>query len=210
MLYDTHIFNAKEFDIKTICVGNLSAGGTGKTPHVDYLISLLKNEMLVATLSRGYGRKSSGYILATENSDWQEIGDEPCQYKQKHPQVNVAVDANHKNGITKLQNDIKDLQIILMDDAFQHRAVKAGLNVVLTDYKNLYLNDSMLPSGTLREFKSGIQRADIIVVSKCPQTLQDNERNKIIERIYPDKNRTCFFLRWFMRLKLNQSLVQKS
>lgn len=181
--YDWGIFKTHEFNSSLICVGNLSAGGTGKTPMVEYLIELLQKNYALATLSRGYKRKTSGFYIADANSTAQDIGDEPRQYKQKFPDLHVAVDAKRKRGIELLHQNFKNLDVVLLDDAFQHRNVKAGMSILLTDYANLFFEDSMLPAGTLRESAWGMKRADIIVVSKTPQKLTPIERRIIIKKI---------------------------
>ena len=182
-LYDSHLLFSKQFDIPLIIVGNLSVGGTGKSPHIEYLIRLLKSNLKVATLSRGYGRETDEFVLANSNSSAEEIGDEPRQFKNKFPDVEVAVDSNRVNGIFRLLKDFPQLNLILLDDAFQHRAVKAGLSILLTDYNNLYCDDYLLPTGTLREFKSGAKRANIIIVTKCPNAITSKERELVLHKI---------------------------
>jgi len=193
-LYDWHFLPEKKFDVHTIGVGNLAVGGAGKTPLVEYLIRfLLKEEPKIATLSRGYKRKTSGYLLADSTSTAEEIGDEPLIYKTKYD-VMVAVDANRVNGVKnlcKLEGNAP--KIILLDDVFQHRAIKCGLNIVVSDYSNLYFNDMMLPAGTLREFKSGINRADIIIVSKTPEMTSPVEIRTILKDINPKAHQQVFF-----------------
>ena len=179
--------------IKTISVGNLSTGGTGKTPHIEYLIRLLVDTFKIATISRGYGRKTSGFRIASLNDNALTIGDEPAQYYQKFMDIIVAVDSKRKRGIKKLLNKFPALEIILLDDAFQHRSVKAGLQIVLTDYANMYYDDKMLPTGNLREFKSGIKRADVIIVSKTPAIFSPIERRHILAKINADANQQVFF-----------------
>ena len=182
-LYDWGIFPMEEYSSGVISVGNLSAGGTGKTPMVEYLIELLQTDYSLATLSRGYKRKTSGFYLADENSTALDVGDEPLQYKKKFTDLAIAVDGNRKRGIKNLREQFPSLQIILLDDAFQHRSVKAGLSIVLTDYSKLFYTDTMLPSGTLREYASGIKRADIIVVSKTPINISPIEKRVIVKNI---------------------------
>ncbi|HEY6161973.1 MAG TPA: tetraacyldisaccharide 4'-kinase [Bacteroidia bacterium] len=191
--YDWGFFRSKEFPFPVICVGNLSAGGTGKTPHVEYLVRLLKKDHRVAALSRGYGRLSSGFILASENSSSAEIGDEPRQYKKKFPDVNVAVDANRVHGILKLKGLDPGIEVIVLDDAFQHRAVKAGLNILLTDYNRLYYKDRLLPAGMLREPVSGAGRADVIIVTKTPGNLTPMEQRILLKEIKPRPHQQVFF-----------------
>ena len=173
-LFDWGWLQSKSFDLPVICIGNLSVGGTGKTPHTEYLIKLLQNEGFhPATLSRGYKRRTKGYLLASPKSTAQQIGDEPCQMKQKFPDIQVAVDENRCHGIEqllKLQSPPVD--VILLDDAFQHRHVKAGLNILLTDYHRLFCDDTLLPAGRLRESADGKSRAQIVIVTKCPEDIK--------------------------------------
>jgi len=192
-LYDWKLLPSLEFKTPTISVGNLSVGGTGKTPHIEYLIRLLKSEYYLATLSRGYGRKTKGFVLSDTQSDSSDIGDEPLQFKKKFNSVRVAVDENRGRGIKKLKEHFPSLQTILLDDAFQHRAVKPGLSIVLSDYSRLYLNDYMIPTGGLREFRSGIKRADIIIVSKCPEILLPIERKRLTSEINPLPHQQLYF-----------------
>lgn len=192
-LYDLGIFPSTEFEIPTISVGNLSVGGTGKTPHIEYLIHLLKPEFYIATLSRGYGRKTKGFVLADTQSTAKDIGDEPLQFKKKHSGLRVSVDEQRVRGIKNLLKEFPSLQAILLDDAFQHRAVKPGLCIVLTDFSKLYLNDNLVPTGSLREFKSGIQRADIIIVTKCPEILLPIERKRLLNEIKPLPHQQVYF-----------------
>ena len=182
-LYDSRILKSYSFDIPIIAVGNLSVGGTGKTPQIEYLIRLLSPNYKIATLSRGYKRKSKGYILADANSDAELLGDEPYQMHLKFPNINVAVDANRKNGIEKLLTLKDKPDVILLDDAFQHRKVKAGFYILLTAYGDLFCDDFMLPTGSLRESRSGVQRADLIIVTKCPKDLSKTEQNTIKKKI---------------------------
>lgn len=182
-LFDIGILKSHSFDIPIIVVGNLSVGGTGKTPQIEYLIRLLSPTYKIATLSRGYKRKSEGYILADENSNAEILGDEPYQMHLKFPKVNVAVDANRKNGIEKLLSLKEKPDVILLDDAFQHRKVKAGFYILLTTYNDLFCDDFMLPTGSLRESKSGAKRADVIIVTKCPNDLSETEQHTIRKKI---------------------------
>lgn len=179
--------------IKTLSVGNLSTGGTGKTPHIEYLIRLLEDSFKIATLSRGYGRKTSGFRIASLTDNALSIGDEPAQFYQKFMDIIVAVDAKRKRGIKKLVEKFPTLEVILLDDAFQHRTVHAGLQIVLTDYSHMYYDDRMLPTGNLREFKSGINRADVIVVSKTPAIFSPIERRHILSKINALPHQHVFF-----------------
>ena len=170
-LFDMGVLPSVSYDIPIINVGNITVGGTGKTPTVEYLIRLLAGRYRVAVLSRGYKRKTKGYILSTTASSIEEIGDEPWQIKQKFPDVIVAVDANRRRGIERLMTDeaTKDVDVILLDDAFQHRYVKAGHNIMLVDYHRIISDDCLLPAGRLRERPSSSTRASTIIVTKCPQ-----------------------------------------
>ena len=176
-----------------ICVGNLSVGGTGKTPMIEYLVRLLSKDYKLATLSRGYKRKSKGFVLANENSSVSSIGDEPYQYYLKFGDyLQVAVDTNRQNGIQELLDRVEP-EVILLDDAFQHRKVKAGFNILLTDYNKLYTDDFLLPTGDLREPKHGAKRADLIIVTKCPQEMTNSEQTRIVNRLNPNTNQKVFF-----------------
>lgn len=177
--FDKGILKSASFDIPVIAVGNLSVGGTGKTPQIEYLIRLLSDKYKVATLSRGYKRKSEGFVLASSSSNAEILGDEPFQFYQKFPNIQVAVDANRTNGITQLLSQDEKPQVILLDDAYQHRKVKAGFYILLSSYGDLYADDFMLPTGNLRESRSGANRANIIVITKCPGNLSDDEQTEI-------------------------------
>jgi len=192
-LFDLGIIPSVQFREPVISVGNLTYGGTGKTPHVEYLIRLLLPDMPVATLSRGYGRKSSGFLIASRRSNVRYIGDEPLQYLKKFAELKVAVDERRKRGIQRLLARYPDLKVILLDDAFQHRFVKPGLSILLTDYHRLYHDDYILPSGTLREFRNGAKRADIIIVTKTPKIFSPITRRRIIEDLRPHERQRIFF-----------------
>lgn len=191
--YDWHFIPSSRFNLPTIVVGNISMGGTGKSPHIEYLIRLLKNDFKVATLSRGYGRQTNGFILADKNSSAKEIGDEPKQFKNKFDEIAVSVDADRVNGINTLMKLQTDLQVILLDDAFQHRAVTAGLTILLTDYSKMYCDDYILPIGNLREMRSGAKRADIIIVTKCPEYFSQKERIKLTQKLHAEKFQMVYF-----------------
>jgi tetraacyldisaccharide 4'-kinase len=185
-LYDKGILKSYSFDIPVIAVGNLSVGGTGKTPQIESLIRLLSPKYKVATLSRGYKRKSEGFILADANTNAELLGDEPFQYFQKFPQIQVAVDADRRNGITQLLAQNQKPDIILLDDAYQHRKVKAGFYILLTSFDDLFCDDFMLPTGNLRESSSGAKRANMIIVTKCPPTISQLVQEAITKRIGMD------------------------
>lgn len=193
--YDKGIFSSKEFDLPVIAVGNISTGGTGKSPMVEYLVNLLKKDNKVATLSRGYKRKSSGFILLSGQETATEVGDEPLQFKSKFREVLVAVDENRSNGIEKLLEEHSPPDVIVLDDAFQHRKVKAGLYILLTSYTKLYKNDMVLPAGNLREPAGGAKRADIIVVTKCPADISASEMEGIKRKLKPGAGQKIYFSR---------------
>lgn len=182
-LYDKGIFKSHSFNVPIIAVGNLSVGGTGKTPQIEYLIRLLSDKYKVAVLSRGYKRASEGFVLADENATASSIGDEPFQFYSKFPTIHVAVDANRKNGIENLLQLPNKPDVILLDDAFQHRKVKAGFYILLTAYDDLFCDDFILPFGNLREPSSGKKRADMIIVTKCPNDLSELAQQKIREKL---------------------------
>ena len=173
-LFDCGVLKSQSYDIPIIDIGNLTVGGTGKTPHTEYLVRLLSQHYKVAVLSRGYRRKSKGYVLATADSTVEDIGDEPWQMKQKFPKVYVAVDRNRRRGINRLCNDeaTRDVEVILLDDAYQHRYVMPGVNILLVDYHRMITDDCLLPAGRLREPKDAKRRANIIIVTKCPHNIK--------------------------------------
>lgn len=193
-LYDFGIKKSISFNFPVICVGNLSVGGTGKTPMIEYLIHLLKDDYAVATLSRGYMRKTKGFQLANANHSAESLGDEPFQFYNKFKnRILVAVDSDRVHGIQQLRSLDNPPQVVLLDDAFQHRKVKAGFNILLTAYNNLYTNDLVLPTGNLREPNQGAKRANVIIITKCPDTLGLVEQNAIIKEIDPRSNQHVFF-----------------
>ena len=175
-LFHMGILKSRTFSIPVICVGNITVGGTGKTPHTELLIAELKKKFKVACLSRGYKRKTTGFILADAHSTVRQIGDEPLQIKNKFPDIIVACDANRTRGIEKLLHLNPAPEVIILDDAFQHRYVQADKNIVLVDYNRPVHEDCILPAGRLREHASALKRADYIVVTKCPHNLQPIER----------------------------------
>jgi len=191
-LFDIGLLQSKTFDTPLICIGNLSTGGTGKTPMTEFIISALSNSSKVAVLSRGYKRKSKGYLLATNNSTVEELGDEPYQIFTKFQNIELAVDANRRNGIELLEKEVKP-DVIILDDAFQHRKVKPSLNILLTAYDDLYTDDWYLPTGNLRDGKKEAKRAEIIVVTKCPTEISDSKREEIKKRLAPKKHQQILF-----------------
>jgi tetraacyldisaccharide 4'-kinase len=192
-LYDKNILKSASFNFPVICVGNLATGGTGKTPMTEYLIRLLKSDFKTATLSRGYKRKTVGFAIANEETTALEIGDEPMQFHQKFPDVTVAVGEERVVAIPQLLHQRPETQVIILDDAFQHRQVKAGLNILLTDYANLYTRDFILPAGDLRDVRSSNKRANIIIVTKCKADLSETEKNAIISEIKPAADQSVYF-----------------
>lgn len=192
-LFDRGILKSYSFDVPVIAVGNISVGGTGKTPQIEYLIRLLSPKYKVATLSRGYKRQSEGFVLANSSSNAAILGDEPFQFYTKFPNIQVAVDAHRKNGIEQLLSQPEKPEVILLDDAFQHRKVKAGFYILLTSYGDLYSDDFMLPTGNLRESRSGAKRANIIIVTKCPANLSLDEQNDIKNKMQLNYNQELYF-----------------
>jgi len=192
-LFDLNILRSATFNLPLICIGNLSVGGTGKSPMVEFLIGKLQYQYPVAILSRGYKRKTRGYALATPQSTALEVGDEPMQFVNKFPSVTVAVGEERVVAIPQLLHDRPDTRVILLDDAFQHRWVKAGFNILLTDYNNLYTRDWFLPTGDLRDLPGSAKRANIIVVTKCPPDLSLSEKNQLVKEINPAAGQQIFF-----------------
>ncbi len=192
-LYDSNFFKSSSFGLPLICVGNLSVGGTGKSPMVEYLVMHLKKDFQVAILSRGYKRKTRGYALATNKTTAIDIGDEPMLFHSKFPDVPVAVGEARLEAIPQLLHDKPQTEVIILDDAFQHRAVKAGLNILLTDCSNLFTEDFYIPTGDLRDAKSSYKRAEIIIVTKCDPRLTDSGRKKVVSNIKPLPEQVVFF-----------------
>ena len=192
-LYDKNWLKSEKVEIPAICIGNLTVGGTGKTPHTELVLSILQNDWKTAMLSRGYKRKTKGFRLAKELSDASEIGDEPFQIHRKFPKTLVAVDEKRVRGANELLRICPDLDVIVLDDAFQHRQIASGLSILLTDYSRLYTRDFYLPSGRLRESKRGSKRADVIIVTKCPENISEAEMLAIQSEINPQENQTLFF-----------------
>ncbi|MDY0090655.1 MAG: tetraacyldisaccharide 4'-kinase [Flavobacteriaceae bacterium] len=193
LLYDKNILKSFSFNLPVIVVGNLSTGGTGKSPQTEYLIRLLSVKYRVAVLSRGYKRQSKGFVLADKNTRVEDLGDEPFQFFTKFKNIYVAVDSDRKNGIQNLLELQNPPEVILLDDAFQHRKVKAGFNILLTTYGDIYTDDFMLPTGNLREWRSGAKRADIIIVTKCLPDISEEKQNIIVNKINPKHRQKVFF-----------------
>lgn len=189
-LYDAGIFKSHQFDLPVISIGNLDVGGSGKTPMTEYVIRLLKSHYSVATLSRGYGRKTKGYQLVSLQSTAAQVGDEPAQLKHKFPDVSVNVCEDRVQGIGMIK---KGSQVIILDDAYQHRAIKAGLSILLFDYQKLKGINILLPAGNRRELFNGRKRADILIVSKCPPDTNNQEQQKLISLLKPYPHQQVFF-----------------
>lgn len=192
-LYDTNIIKPVSFNMPIIAVGNLSAGGTGKSPMVEYLIRLFKNRYEIATVSRGYKRKTKGYALANAQTTALEIGDEPMQFHTKFPDVAVAVGEERIVAIPQLLHDRPKTQVIILDDAYQHRAISAGLNILLTECSNLFTRDFFLPTGDLRDQRLSYKRAQIIIVTKCPPDFSEAEKNNVKKEIELKPGQLIFF-----------------
>lgn len=193
LLYDKKWIRSASFGLPLISVGNLAVGGTGKSPMVEYLVGLLKTRYSIATLSRGYRRRTKGYALAKSTSTALDIGDEPLALYRKFPEVPVAVGEERLLAIPELLHDHPGIQAIVLDDAFQHRTIEAGLNILLTDYNNLFTRDFYLPTGDLRDLKGRYKEAEIIVVTKCKDELSESEKSKLLQEIKPVPNQKVFF-----------------
>lgn len=191
--FDIGIIKPIQYKIPTIGVGNLSTGGTGKSIIVDYLIELLKKDRNVTTLSRGYNRDTRGFIKATSKSSAFEIGDEPYQFYSKHPEINVVVCEDRRKGMKLIMNDLPNTQVCIWDDIFQHRYVKPGLMILTTTFRYPYYKDQILPIGNLREGKGSSKRANIIVVTKCPNNLNRTDKDSFISKLQPEENQKVFF-----------------
>ena len=192
-MFDWGVLKQHSFDLPIISIGNLAVGGTGKTPHTEFLIRQLSEKFKTAVLSRGYRRETKGFVLADESITAQSIGDEPFQLFSKFPDVGVAVDEKRVRGIENLLKTKPDIQVIMLDDAFQHRHVRPGLSILLTDYANLYTDDFMLPYGTLREYRKNSKRADMVVVTKCPEDIQPDEYKSIAWKLKLRQHQQLFF-----------------
>ena len=206
VFYNKGILKSNTFTIPTIVVGNLSVGGTGKTPQIEYLVRLLQDTYKIAILSRGYKRNSKGFIIANNSTTVADIGDEPMQYFTKFNNVIVAVDADRTHGITELAKLKEAPDVILLDDAYQHRKVEAGLTILLTSYGNLYVDDTMLPTGNLREKIKGADRAQIIIVTKCPKKLNEEQQFEVTKKLKAELHQTVFF----STIKYSKEIVGKN
>jgi len=193
LFYDKRVFKSYTFNTKTVCVGNLSVGGTGKSPMIEHLIELYKGDFNIAVLSRGYKRKTKGCIEVNTEMTAVQVGDEPLQFKRKFKDVIVFVDADRKNGIEQIEKTYPNTELILLDDAYQHRKVKADINILLTTYENPFFKDFILPVGRLRELVQGKHRADVIIVTKCPENLSAEKMESMKRRINANHNQEVLF-----------------
>ena len=179
-MFNTEILKSVEFPLPVICVGNITIGGTGKTPHTEYIADLLSKHFNVAVLSRGYKRKTEDFIMASPSSTVQEIGDEPAQIKRKFPDISVAVDSNRVKGINRILGMRPDTEIIILDDGFQHRKLTPGFSILLSDFNRPMASDHLIPFGSLREGRHNARRADIILITKTPAGISPIERRLIV------------------------------
>lgn len=193
LFYEAKLLRSTSFSLPVINVGNLSMGGTGKTPHIEYLIKMLSPYINVATLSRGYKRKSKGFRMVEVGDNAMTAGDEPLQFKRKFRHIPVAVSESRNIGIPNILKQHPETHSILLDDAFQHRSVVPGLNILLTQYSEPFFEDYLLPLGTLREPRQSYERADLIIVTKCPEELSETEKEDFIARLNPKRNSKFFF-----------------
>jgi tetraacyldisaccharide 4'-kinase len=177
------MLSSTSFPVPIICVGNITVGGTGKTPHTEYLLSLLEKDFKVAVLCRGYKRKTSDFRIATRSSDVSEIGDEPLQIFKKFPDVLMAVDRSRVSGVRRIMELAPGTDLIILDDGFQHRSINPGFSIILSDYERPFMRDYMLPFGNLRENKSNIRRADVILITKCPKNLNAIQRRLTVKEV---------------------------
>ncbi len=193
IFYQKGILKRTQFDIPIICIGNLSVGGAGKTPHTEYLIRLLNPYINISTLSRGYKRKTTGFIEVQVDNLAEDVGDEPLQLKRKHPDAIITVGENRVNAVTKIMASHPETQTILLDDAYQHLAIKAGLYIMLTEFKYPFFEDWIMPSGRLREWKEGYERSDIIIVTKCPKDEKQVDKEYFYKKIKLLPHQKVFF-----------------
>jgi tetraacyldisaccharide 4'-kinase len=192
-LYNTGILPSVEFKLPVICVGNITVGGTGKTPHTEYLVDLLRENFKVATLSRGYKRRTRDFRIATSSSLVEEIGDEPLQIFRKYPDVIVAVDRDRVHGVNKIIKEHTETEVIILDDGFQHRKITPGFSILLTDFERLIIRDYMMPYGTLRESTGNMRRADIILITKSPENISPIQRRLIVKEVNKAPYQNLYF-----------------
>jgi tetraacyldisaccharide 4'-kinase len=193
-LYDKGFWEEADFYLPVINVGNLTVGGTGKTPHVEYLIRLLKGKYTLTTLSRGYGRKTKGFIIADSASNAETIGDEPYQYYLKFKnEIDVIVDEDRVEAVLAISYQMRDIEVVILDDAFQHRAIKPSLNLLLMDYSRPIYDDFAFPAGRLRERRHGAKRADAVIITKCIEVLSTQKQSEIEKHLKPYLNQNIPF-----------------
>jgi tetraacyldisaccharide 4'-kinase len=192
-LFNSEVLKSHEFSIPVICVGNLAVGGTGKTPHTEYLIDLLRKNFKIAMLSRGYKRKTRGFLFAGPGSQVTDIGDEPMQVYKKFPDIVVAVDSNRVNGVNKILEERPDTSVIILDDGYQHRRIKPGFSILLSDFDRLMIRDHLLPYGNLRENKNNMTRADVILITKCPENISPIQRRITVKEISKAPYQNLYF-----------------
>ena len=210
LLFDLRLINSIEYKIPTIGIGNLSTGGTGKSIIVDYLIERFKKNKKITTLSRGYNRKTKGFVQASESSNAYEIGDEPFQFFSKHPEINVVVCENRRKGMSIILKNLSDTELCIWDDVFQHRFVKPGLMILSTTFQYPFYKDEILPIGNLRENKDSSKRADIIVVTKCPSDMHINDRESFVESLNLLDNQKVFFSTLSYKQKIKSDLDEEN
>jgi len=208
LLFDLGLIDSIQYKIPTIGIGNLSTGGTGKSIIVDYLIERFKKNKKITTLSRGYNRKTRGFVQASESSDAYEIGDEPFQFFSKHPEINVVVCEDRRKGMNIILKNLSDTELCIWDDVFQHRFVKPGLMILSTTFQYPFYKDEILPIGNLRENKDSSKRADIIIVTKCPIDMQINDKETIIKSLNPLANQKVFFSTLTYKQKIKSDVDQ--
>ena len=192
-LYDAGIIPTVEFPFPIICVGNITVGGTGKTPHTEYITGLLRENFKVATLSRGYKRKTRDFRIASSTASVNDIGDEPMQIFRNFPDVLVTVDKNRVHGVSRILQEYPETEVIILDDGFQHRRITPGFSILLSDYERLFFRDHMLPYGNLRETKGNMRRADMILITKCPKNISPIQRRLIVKEINKSPYQNLYF-----------------
>ncbi len=192
-LYNSGILPSEEFDLPVICVGNITVGGTGKTPHTEYIAELLRKNFKVATLSRGYKRKTRDFRITSSSSLVSEIGDEPMQISRKYPDIIVAVDRNRVHGVKRIIEEDPHTDVIILDDGYQHRKITPGFSILLSDFERLFVRDHMLPYGNLRESIGNMRRADIILITKSPENLSPIDRRLIVKEVNKSQYQNLYF-----------------
>jgi tetraacyldisaccharide 4'-kinase len=201
-LYDSGILKTVEFAFPVICVGNITVGGTGKTPHTEYIASLLKQNFKVATLSRGYKRETNDFRIATPSTQVWELGDEPLQIACNFPDILVTVDKNRVHGVNQILQKFPETEVIILDDGFQHRRITPGFSILLSDFERLFIRDHMLPYGNLRESKGNMRRADIILVTKSPENISPIQRRLIVKEINKPPYQNLYFTTFIYKLPM--------